>query len=385
MLQRKAVANIRGLMKKRGGHGGQAEAAGLNMRELARIAGVSASTVSRALRDHPLTPRVECMRIQSLAREHGYKAHPLFSAMLAAVRQRRRPAFQGKVAYLETEPVRAAFDRFPRFRAYYEGARRRAADFGYTMERHWLHELGISPSRLADMLEARGVQGLVICHRPDWRVDAPEQRVDFPFERFACALLGAPIAGVTLHSAREDTFHNAMLALRRLAEQGYRRVGTVLHADQNRLHDRQLEAAFALHIADCPRTNRVPMLWCRGAGFEGFATWLKRHKPDVVLGHYEDVFPELKRLGVKVPRDVGCASLLEVETFEGLAGVDRRCEQVAASAMELVLMQLRRGERGAPAVPKRVLIEGAWVEGRTLRRITESATRRKTPALPRVG
>lgn len=44
----------------------------VSIKDLARIAGVSHSTVSRALRNSPLIPAVTSIRIQELAREQGY-------------------------------------------------------------------------------------------------------------------------------------------------------------------------------------------------------------------------------------------------------------------------------------------------------------------------
>lgn len=51
-----------------GGKAGRA----VKMTDIARIAGVSSSTVSRALADHPAIPEVTRNTIQALAREHGY-------------------------------------------------------------------------------------------------------------------------------------------------------------------------------------------------------------------------------------------------------------------------------------------------------------------------
>jgi LacI family transcriptional regulator len=47
-----------------------------------------------------------------------------------------------------------------------------------------------------------------------------------------------------------------------------------------------------------------------------------------------------------------------------LPGYDR----LGAAAVELLTGQLTRGELGLPADPRVVLVEGRWVEGRTLRR-----------------
>lgn len=54
----------------------------VTVRDLARLAGVSAATVSRALRDHPRISTQTCARIKALARQVGYRANPRARALL---------------------------------------------------------------------------------------------------------------------------------------------------------------------------------------------------------------------------------------------------------------------------------------------------------------
>jgi hypothetical protein len=49
----------------------------------------------------------------------------------------------------------------------------------------------------------------------------------------------------------------------------------------------------------------------------------------------------------------------------GFAGIDQKSDLVGAAAVDLVVDQLHRNERGVPALQKLVLIEGVWVEGAT--------------------
>lgn len=54
----------------------------ISIKDLARIAGVSHSTVSRALRNSPLIPKRTAARIQDLAREHGYTASAIARSLV---------------------------------------------------------------------------------------------------------------------------------------------------------------------------------------------------------------------------------------------------------------------------------------------------------------
>ena len=49
------------------------------------------------------------------------------------------------------------------------------------------------------------------------------------------------------------------------------------------------------------------------------------------------------------------------------AAIDQASREVGAAAVDIILGQINRHERGAPAIPKTVLIPGRWIEGRTVR------------------
>ncbi len=77
----------------------------VSVADVAAAAGVSPSTVSRALRNHPDIPRTTCERIQALALEMGYRPDPLISALLAR-RYRKGGAEIGTIAFLTTHLTR---------------------------------------------------------------------------------------------------------------------------------------------------------------------------------------------------------------------------------------------------------------------------------------
>jgi LacI family transcriptional regulator/LacI family fructose operon transcriptional repressor len=58
---------------------------------------------------------------------------------------------------------------------------------------------------------------------------------------------------------------------------------------------------------------------------------------------------------------------LAVEGELGDGQLGREASAVAAAAVDLVVSQIQRRERGLPDQPKTVLIEGTWVDGVTTR------------------
>jgi LacI family fructose operon transcriptional repressor len=63
----------------------------IKLQDIADRAGVCRATVSLALRNHPSLPLVTRTRIQDLARELGYRPHPLVAALMTYKRALRSP------------------------------------------------------------------------------------------------------------------------------------------------------------------------------------------------------------------------------------------------------------------------------------------------------
>src|SRR4051794_2064435 len=73
----------------RGAMSAKKKSSGLSLRGLAAIAGVSVSTVSRALHNHAAISAAVRKRLQALARKHGYELNPLVAQVYAKARAGR--------------------------------------------------------------------------------------------------------------------------------------------------------------------------------------------------------------------------------------------------------------------------------------------------------
>ena len=45
-----------------------------------------------------------------------------------------------------------------------------------------------------------------------------------------------------------------------------------------------------------------------------------------------------------------------------MTGIDYRGESIGAAAIEMVVGQIHRNERGSPEIPNTLLMDGIWVE-----------------------
>ena len=60
------------------------------LQTIADIAGLSRSTVSRALRNDPMQSRKTCEKVQQIAEEIGYRPSPMVSALMTQLKRGRK-------------------------------------------------------------------------------------------------------------------------------------------------------------------------------------------------------------------------------------------------------------------------------------------------------
>src|ERR1700748_1389319 len=113
----------------------------VHMEDIAFAAGVSRSTVSRALRNDPRLKSETCARVQKMAAELGYRPNPFVATLMADLQRKRRPSTSSTLAVVTPHPSREGWRRQnPSFVDYFEGAKERAASQGYALETFWLRE-----------------------------------------------------------------------------------------------------------------------------------------------------------------------------------------------------------------------------------------------------
>lgn len=330
--------------------------------DVARRAGVHASTVSRALRGDPrIRPEVR-ERVRVLAGEMGYAPDPHLRA-LAKYRARGKAAgYRGLLGWLTNFETREGWRQYEKGE-YFRGAARRARELGYDLEEFWLREPGLGGERLRRILLARGIRGVLLPPQP-----AAGTRVDLPLEGLAAVSFGHTLERPRLHVVHHHHYRSMRLLLGELLALGYRRPGLALMEQVNR----SVEGAWAAAYWDfCDEHRlRAPAALVRGAwGREEFAGWALRTRPDAVVSDYGRTLGWLREAGLRVPEDCGFALTARHPGHPRCAGIDENSEVVGAAAVDQLTSLVERGETGEPAHPINVLIEGTWkTPGETVRR-----------------
>ena len=335
----------------------------ITLQDVADRAGVHRTTVSLALRDYPRLPLATRERIQALAKKLGYRANPLVTALMQS-RRTGNAVKHAVLAYVTNHPTRYGW-RPPEIEQpnFFPGAVARAKDFGYKLEHFWMTEPGMSPARFSNILQARGIFGILI-----GRLPADLHELELDWDRFSCVALGLTLESPQLHYVAEGHFSTTRNSMQQCIERGYRRIGFVFSTpnDYPRVGDRWLGGYFCQQRRLAP-ADRIPIYEGHPENAAAFLKWFKRWRPDALIAsRAAPVIAWLRQAGYAVPGEVGVVELRDEHPEYGHAGVYYDPAKVGAVGVETLLGLMHRGEKGVPADPHAVLLGGNWLEGSTL-------------------
>jgi len=346
---------------------------GPTLRDLATLAGVSRQTVSDALRGTGRVASETRKRIRDIARAQGYRPDPIVSAGMAQMRRRKPVRFKTVIGYLETDMHGHLTEAFESYTRLFRGAKARAKELGYGLERFSTAEMGSGTSRLQDILLARGIRGLVILYVQPWTDTRLEEsplseRIPLNLARFSTATVGARTYSPALHFAMADEVSNTRLCLEKLLAHGYRRIGMALPAPLDDLVENRFTSAYYGWQQRLPKRDRIPVhnnqVDDLDAAAKRYAAWLERWKPEAIVSFPQAGLNEALRL--RFPRHYGFVHLDRNPSNKRMAGVDQNHEAVGAAAVDLVDRQLSLGQVGIPSNAHGLVIEGRWMSGSTI-------------------
>jgi DNA-binding LacI/PurR family transcriptional regulator len=337
----------------------------ITMKTIAAEAGVTQATVSMCLANNPRIPSDTRARIRGIAERLGYRPNPYVSALMRVRRQGRTNSDRPVLALVNGLEAENGWQTTSvTVRQMREGALERAAMRGYRAEEFWLHREGMSAERFSSMLHHRGIQGLLL---GPLMAGAPPPALQW--NNFSAVRLGVPLPSLTITSVCNDHFFSSLQVARECYRRGYRRPGLLLL----RMHRQHFHARWdggllvGRHLI--PKFQQAKTLVLEDwAQLEPIAAWLKREKPDVIVSPASDVLlAHLKQLGLRVPRDIGLASLACPAVNHACSGIWQNGRLLGATAIDNIVSMLEYNERGLPEQTRVIMVEGVWNNGQTLR------------------
>lgn len=335
----------------------------VTLRDIGKALGVSHSTVSLALRNHPRISEKMRVKVQKAAEKMGYRPDPMLAALATYRRGRVDQPINASIAWINAWPEPGDLKKHREFDRYWVGASKAAAKFGYRLEEFRL-DSKFTPERLHQILNTRGIRGILLPphhHQPDWG--------DFPWDQYSVVRFGRTLQSPECHIVTADQVANTILAYQEIYKRGYRRIGFV--APNFELKDNGI--IFELGFLGGQRVvddgaKIPPLLLRRRKPSEVRASlqaWLKKHEPDAIFTTLTDLPAMLKKEKLKVPDDIALAATTILDTTVN-AGIDQHPEEIGRVGFLMLNSLITDGSRGIPTIFRQILVEGSWVDGSSL-------------------
>ncbi len=339
----------------------------MNLRHLARIARLSPSAVSLALRGSTKVSEATRVRVRELADKHGYRPDARIVEMMSHLRKpvtvRQQACFAVISLYDNPHPWEAS----RHLSLVYDGMVARATELGYRLEPLWLRAPAMTTQRFRSVLDARGIQGLISFGGPDI-----DQEFPAVLDHYAVVSLGLSIRS-PLHRVTSHFFNDTVNALNEVHRRGYVRPGIVLGRYEE---ERGAHAHVSAYLGWCEHALgpglALPVLRMDGIEEGPMLDWVARQRPDVIVFiHRYDQVPGLqamlRRNKVKAPRDVGVVVLSHILEGTEFSGMQQNQPLMGAWVVELLAARIANRDFGIPDHPRTEMVESQWIEGRTLR------------------
>lgn len=325
---------------------------GVTLQAIADAVGVSRSTVSRAFSGHPSIPEATRQKIRQLAAKLGYTPDATMNEMMFRVRSGRSAGFQETLGLLFCTRRSQDLIKDPHLSEYVQGIEARAHQLGYACDRFWLEENPLRPKTLGKILKTRGIRGCVLM--------VPERSMSWesmPWPEFAWVALGFDQTDPPLHIVTPDWYGDAVIATRRLHDQGLHRVGMVWEPKLDPLLGNAWIGGYASTRVE---VGLPPILFrAEGDSYSRIGAWAKTKKLQAVMTHTEYILRFLPSTRVQ------CVLMNVSDTSETKMGIRTACRDSGINAVDVLVGQLSRRELGIPSFQKKIRSPGRWTESRS--------------------
>lgn len=326
--------------------------------EVARAAGVTASTVSLAMRGLAGVAPATRERVLAAAQRLGYA--PSVAAAHLASRRHGGGRERYPVVYLseDVNSKEGIDEKFPQVGL--EAVWRRPSAFA-------------SPQAASRQLWQEGFTGVVF--HPFKCLWSLEERARFDWGKFSVVKDTRGFADLAFHLVRHSPFDYMEEVLGRTLRAGYQRVAVLLmESDSARDDDARFGAMLNWRERKLPEGAELRWRFIPGNSPSvldaGTLEWLRAEPTDaVILYHWVMIYP-LLQAGWKVPGDLAAVAVLATHLrYDGIplvSGCDVAHGELKLRIARLLRDLILRGERGFPEQPMELVVEPRWIEGETL-------------------
>ncbi len=329
------------------------------MSDVALAAHVHKSTVSLALRNQPKLSASTRARIRRIAEALGYRPDPMLGLFNLHRRTLVPPRSLGTIAFVSDLPNLAAFTRSERHEAIFSAAREEAKRLNYALELFLVGPAQLSPARLSQVLQARGITGILL-----GALSPGTRSLNIEWKEFCVVGIESMQVEPQVDNISTDYYQAARLSIRQLRESGGRNVGFVIAEDLGSEIEGLLRAGYLVESRAKNSARIAP--FCRtgeGEGKIGHLTqWIRTERLDALVGCGVNISSLVESIDPAVAQRVAWVSIDICSAQSGCRSVPALHRDLGRRAIELLIMRLQINLRGLPANPATTLLPVYWNE-----------------------
>ncbi len=313
-----------------------------------------------ALRDHPRVAQETRERIKKIAIRQGYTPDPNLTELMRYLRKRDVSKKEPVIALLNGKPYPVRdFDR--NARQIREGAIEQAEALGFKTEDFWLHEPNMRVERIVQILETRGIRGVVVLP-----VESLKDVFSFPHDDFEGVATCSVAAKLGFNQVHPHFFQAMHAGVSNLTEKGFKRIGFCVTEAEDEQSNHLYHCYLTWYQQGISKADRIPPLLKPSIAKSDFLKWAKKYQPDVVFSPNLDHYRWLKDADLKISGNIAFAALgPSDDDLDGIARVDIGYRKIGATAIDILKTKLANESLGPANNPTVTLIRGLWVDGKS--------------------
>jgi LacI family transcriptional regulator len=334
----------------------------VSLGDVAKAAGVSKTSVACALRNIPGVSKETRRRVLRIAHRLNYFPDARLTARMVGIRHATTKDLL-PIIWLNTNREKNAWHEQRFLSPYREGAEERCRELGYRIEEIWTREPGLTMRRIAQIIDHQGIAGVIATD--------PARHIRLQWDRLAGVSIGGGLLAPALHRITMDSNFNLGLALKFLKRFGYRRIGVCLTEEADRFSRHDARSVALYFNSTLPKSRRVeplftPYFMKPSEDTPTVAAWLKRERPDAIVGCSSRLVKWARYAGYRVPEDIGVVHVAIEDDVSDWAGIYANKREVGRLAAEKLVSLIQNGQFGIPAIASSTLVPGSWRAGCTL-------------------
>ncbi|MCH2036741.1 MAG: LacI family DNA-binding transcriptional regulator [Puniceicoccaceae bacterium] len=338
-----------------------------NMQQIADAAGVSKSSVSLALRNDPRLAEDTTAHIQKVANDMGYCRNPIVDNLMSQLRLSSRSSFLANIALLNCAPFEDLNSNhtFQRLR---KGVYDHSQELGYGVEEFWLQRPDVRPQRIKQILDARGIKGLILVG-----ILKAEDVYDVNFNdllnTFATSVIGTSLLDKSISCATNDQYLTARRATLKVLEMGYKRPLLLMPKQVDTLLEEKFSSGYYSIVRGIPTKDQLEAIDLDLSKIDSIVRRIREIKADVIITNSDDMYGLLENTPFDIPQELGLVHLDWHPGTEKWAGMRQNHRVVGRAGVDIVVGQLNRNEFGAQEHPLVVEVESTWVDGPSVSKV----------------